>query len=88
VTCLLQIAVALRLDSQYDEGMGKSYYWMVWYPLAYWLLNMLTTIWAVPKTLMRKRNSRAVWVSPDRGIQQTAQVPAPAAHEHYVSTKS
>ncbi|GGP22761.1 poly-beta-1,6-N-acetyl-D-glucosamine synthase [Silvimonas iriomotensis] len=88
VTCLLQIGVALRLDSQYDEGMGKSYYWMVWYPLAYWLLNMLTTIWAVPKTLMRKRNSRAVWVSPDRGIQQTVQTPTPAAHEHYVSTKS
>ncbi|WP_283148066.1 poly-beta-1,6-N-acetyl-D-glucosamine synthase [Silvimonas soli] len=87
-TCLLQIAVALRLDARYDEGLGRSYYWMVWYPLAYWLLNMLTTIWAVPKTLMRKRNARAVWVSPDRGIQQTVQTPHPPVHEHHVSTKS
>jgi biofilm PGA synthesis N-glycosyltransferase PgaC len=68
-TCLAQIAVALRLDARYDYGLSRIYYWMVWYPLAYWLLNMLTTIWALPKALLRRRNARAVWVSPDRGLQ-------------------
>ena len=47
----------------------RIYYWMIWYPIGYWLLNMLTTVWAVPKTMMRKKNTRAIWVSPDRGIK-------------------
>lgn len=76
-TCLLQIGLSLMLDGPYERqhvqtgrfGLLRIYYWMIWYPLAYWLLNMLTTIWAVPKTLLRKRHARAIWVSPDRGIK-------------------
>lgn len=76
-TCLLQIALSLLIDSRYERrqvdakrgGLARAYYWMIWYPLAYWLLNMLTTVWAVPKTIMRKRHARAVWVSPDRGVR-------------------
>lgn len=72
-TCLLQIGISLLLDAHYEKSHGQKvarvYYWMIWYPLAYWLLNMLTTIWAVPRTLMRKRHARAIWVSPDRGVK-------------------
>jgi poly-beta-1,6-N-acetyl-D-glucosamine synthase len=68
-TCLMQIGVSLALDARYDKGIFKSFYWMIWYPLAYWMLNMATTIVAVPRALLRKTKRRARWKSPDRGIK-------------------
>jgi biofilm PGA synthesis N-glycosyltransferase PgaC len=67
-TCLLQIGVSLALDARYDKGSLKSFYWMIWYPLAYWILSMITTIVAVPRALLRETKKRARWISPDRGI--------------------
>ena len=67
-TCLIQIGVSLALDARYDKGSLKSFYWMIWYPLAYWMLNMATTIVAVPRALLRNTKRRARWNSPDRGI--------------------
>ena len=69
VTCLLQFAVSLVIDSRYEKGLAKLYYWIIWYPLAYWLINVLTTIVAVPRALLKRREERAVWTSPDRGEQ-------------------
>lgn len=66
---LLQFAVSKWLDGHYDKGLGKNYYWMIWYPFAYWLLNWLTAITALPKVLFSKQ-TRARWVSPDRGVHQ------------------
>lgn len=68
VTCLLQFAVSLSIDSRYEQGLLRKYFWMIWYPLAYWLINVITIVVAVPKSIFSKRSSRAVWNSPDRGI--------------------
>lgn len=68
VLCLLQFAISLRFDSRYEPASGRHYYWMIWYPLAYWLLNTLTSIVAFPKALFKRRGQRARWVSPDRGV--------------------
>ncbi|TVP77725.1 MAG: poly-beta-1,6 N-acetyl-D-glucosamine synthase, partial [Gemmatimonadales bacterium] len=68
-TCLLQFAVSLAIDGRYERGLGRFYYWMVWYPIAFWTINMLTTVAAVPKALLKRRGTRAVWVSPDRGLR-------------------
>lgn len=70
--CLVQFAVSKWLDGHYDEGLGKNYYWMIWYPFAYWLLNLFTAVTALPKVLFSTQG-RARWVSPDRGVHQ--QVP-------------
>ncbi|EDZ62532.1 N-glycosyltransferase PgaC [Sulfurimonas gotlandica GD1] len=67
--CLIQFAVSRWLDGRYDEGLGKNYFWMIWYPFAYWLLNLLTAVVAVPKVLFSKKG-RARWISPDRGAHQ------------------
>ena len=67
-TCLLQFAVSMGMDSRYEKGMGRCYYWMIWYPLAFWILNVFTTLAAVPKVLLRGKQ-RAIWISPDRGLQ-------------------
>jgi len=68
-TCLVQIFVSMFMDRRYDQRIFRNFFWMIWYPLAYWMLNMCTTVWAVPQVLMRKRGKRAVWVSPDRGLR-------------------
>ncbi|WP_429885492.1 poly-beta-1,6-N-acetyl-D-glucosamine synthase [Geoalkalibacter halelectricus] len=68
LTCLLQFAISLAIDSRYEKGLGRFYYWMIWYPLAFWLINLLTAIVGLPKALFRERGRRATWVSPDRGV--------------------
>jgi biofilm PGA synthesis N-glycosyltransferase PgaC len=67
-TCLIQVAVSLMLDRRYDKGLLRNYYWTIWYPLAYWVLNMLTTVIALPRVLLRNKGKRARWTSPDRGV--------------------
>lgn len=67
--CLVQTFIALKLDSRYDRSILKSYYWAVWYPIAFWLLNTLTSVVAFPKAILRTKGKRAIWVSPDRGVR-------------------
>jgi poly-beta-1,6-N-acetyl-D-glucosamine synthase len=68
-TCLLQFAISLVIDSRYERNIGKYYFWVIWYPLAYWMLNVLTNVVALPKVLLQAKGKRAIWVSPDRGIR-------------------
>ena len=67
-TCLLQIMLSLVLDRRYDRGLLKNYFWMIWYPIVYWLLTAATAVAALPKTIFRDSEKRARWISPDRGI--------------------
>ena len=67
-TCLLQFAISKWLDSRYDKGLGKNYFWMIWYPIVYWLLTAATAVAALPAALLRTSGKRATWISPDRGL--------------------
>ena len=69
LVCLLQFAVSLLIDRRYEPRIGRYYYWMIWYPAAYWLLSLMTTLAAVPLTLFKRRGQIAVWTSPDRGYR-------------------
>jgi biofilm PGA synthesis N-glycosyltransferase PgaC len=70
ITCLCQFLVSLWIDRQYERtGFLGNYFWVIWYPLLYWILSMLTSVVALPKTLFRLRRKRARWTSPDRGIR-------------------
>lgn len=69
ITCLVQFFVSLMIDRQYDKNrLLRNYFWVIWYPLFFWLLTTLTTVVAVPKTIFKKQK-RARWVSPDRGFR-------------------
>ncbi len=73
VTCLLQFGVSLAIDSRYESqtgGVGRYYYWMVWYPIVYWLMNVGTTIVGTIRAIRKKRGQRAVWVTVDRGLRE------------------
>lgn len=69
ITCLIQFCVSLLIDRQYDKNRAlRNYFWVIWYPLFFWILTMLTTVVALPKTVL-KTQKRARWISPDRGFR-------------------
>lgn len=73
ITCLIQFAVSLGIDARYERLSGsgaRHYYWMIWYPIVYWLINVGTTVNGCIKALRKKRGQRAVWVTVDRGLRQ------------------
>ena len=66
---MLQIAVGMYLDRRYDRRFGRQFYWVIWYPAAFWVVTFLTAVAAVPKVALRARGARALWTSPDRGLR-------------------
>jgi biofilm PGA synthesis N-glycosyltransferase PgaC len=70
MTCLIQFLVSLMIDRQYDNSRTlRTYFWVIWYPLFFWVLMTITTAIALPKTIFKKPK-RARWVSPDRGFRE------------------
>lgn len=69
LTCLIQFSISLYIDKRYDDQrFFRNYFWVIWYPLFFWMLSVATTVAAVPKALFNQ-NKRARWVSPDRGFR-------------------
>lgn len=67
-TCLVQFLVSLLIDSRYEKRLLRHFFWMIWYPLAYWLITVFTTVVAVPRALFERKRI-GTWTSPDRGIR-------------------
>ena len=67
--CLVQFAVTIVIDRRYEPGLGRTMFWVIWYPLVFWLISLLTTLVSFPKVLFGQHQKRARWVSPDRGIK-------------------
>ena len=65
----IQFTVSFYIDSRYDKEIFRCVYWSIWYPFAYWILNMVTVVIAFPKAMMRQKGRLATWTSPDRGEQ-------------------
>ena len=68
VVCLLQFAVSLMIERRYEKNIGASLFWIIWFPVVYWMLSLFTTLVAFPKVMLKRKRGRARWVSPDRGI--------------------
>jgi biofilm PGA synthesis N-glycosyltransferase PgaC len=43
--------------------------WVIWYPVAFWLLSAASTAVGFPRALVRRQGRRARWTSPDRGFR-------------------
>jgi len=69
---MLQSAVASVIESRYERGFWRSLFWVIWYPTAFWALSCVTSLFAFPKALFKRRGIRAVWKSPDRGYRSYA----------------
>jgi poly-beta-1,6-N-acetyl-D-glucosamine synthase len=69
LVCLIEFIVSFVIDSKYEKKIMKYYFWVVWYPLVYWLMMAITTLKAIYIVLFqRKRKRSATWMSPDRGL--------------------
>jgi biofilm PGA synthesis N-glycosyltransferase PgaC len=69
VTYLAQALVSHLVERRYEPHMLRSFFWIIWYPLAFWMLSTATTVAALPIALLRPRKERTTWVSPDRGLR-------------------
>jgi biofilm PGA synthesis N-glycosyltransferase PgaC len=69
MTCLLQFAISILIERRYEKDLWRALYWVIWYPAAYWMLSLATTLVSFPKVMLKTRRQRARWTSPDRGIK-------------------
>lgn len=72
LVCMMQFATSLAIERRYEHGLARHFFWVIWYPLAFWALGMFAAVVAFPRTLVifvRRRQVRARWVSPDRGVR-------------------
>ena len=68
VVCLLQFMVSLLIERRYEKNIASSLFWVIWFPVVYWMLSLFTTLVAFPRVMLKRQRARARWVSPDRGI--------------------
>ena len=68
-TYLFQAAVAMSIERHYDHSFPKILFWVIWYPMVFWLLICVTSTVGFTKAVFRKRDKRAAWTSPDRGFR-------------------
>jgi len=69
MTFLLQSVVSMLLERRYEPSIFKYYFWMIWYPFAYWAIIAATAVVGMHKAIWGGRKKLATWVSPDRGVR-------------------
>ena len=69
IAFLIQLSVSIYIDSRYEGKLLRYFISCIWYPYVFWLINSLTLVHGFPKALLRDKNRKATWTSPDRGIQ-------------------
>jgi biofilm PGA synthesis N-glycosyltransferase PgaC len=69
ITYLQQALVSHWLERRFEPRMMNSLFWVIWYPMAFWLISATTAVVALPLTLLKPRNERTTWTSPDRGLR-------------------
>lgn len=70
VACLMEFFASFLIDSRYEgKAFFKYYFWIIWYPFAYWIISALTAIVGSYNALIRRSGESITWESPDRGLQ-------------------
>jgi biofilm PGA synthesis N-glycosyltransferase PgaC len=68
MTCLLQMFASLWIERRYERKLLRYHLSTIWYPLAFWMISMFTTVVSLPVALLRRKGQRARWTSPNRGV--------------------
>ena len=66
--CLLQCATSIVIERRYEKKLGRELFWVIWYPLLFWVLGLLTSVVSFSKVMLSPQRRRARWVTTDRGI--------------------
>ncbi len=68
LTYLAQAVVSVGLDRRFERHLVRALFWVVWYPLVFWFLQMATAIAGLPMAIWRIHHPKGTWTSPDRGV--------------------
>jgi biofilm PGA synthesis N-glycosyltransferase PgaC len=66
---LMQFGAAMIIETRYEKDFGKMFYWMIWYPLFFWIISLFTTLEGVPRALFKRHSEHAAWGASDRGFR-------------------
>lgn len=70
VACLMEFLTSFIIDFRYEgKSFFKYYFWIIWYPFAYWMISALTAIVGSYNALIWRSGESIKWKSPDRGLQ-------------------
>ena len=64
-SALIQFAISPMIERRYEKGIGASLFWIIWFPVVYWLLSLFTTLVSFPKVMLNA-NAAGRAASPDR----------------------
>jgi biofilm PGA synthesis N-glycosyltransferase PgaC len=67
LTYLAQASISAWIDERFERGIYRSMFWLVWYPLVFWAVQALASIFGLPRAIWHMGRMRGTWVSPDRG---------------------
>ncbi|MBN7769749.1 poly-beta-1,6 N-acetyl-D-glucosamine synthase [Marinobacter daepoensis] len=70
--CLTQFTISLLIERHYERDLHHWVFWIIWYPAAYWMITLFTTLVSFPKVMLKRRKRLATWTSPDRGIKRSS----------------
>lgn len=76
ITCLLQFFLSLLIESRYEKNILKYFFWIIWYPVAYWMINAIVAVLGFPRAMFRRKGNKAIWISPDRGVNDRMNIPS------------
>ncbi len=69
LACLMEFLVSLIIDYRYEKKYYiLNYFWVIWYPAAYWIISALAAIKGVLNVFKPTGRVTEKWQSPDRGI--------------------
>ena len=69
LACLIQIIISMFIDYHYENrSLLKYYFWVIWYPLFYWLISAISVFFGFFNVFIKKGGVSVKWKSPDRGI--------------------
>ncbi len=66
---LMQFMAAMVIERRYEKNFIRLFYWMIWYPLFFWLISLFTTLEGVPRALFKTHSEREAWGQSDRGFR-------------------
>lgn len=69
VTYLFQSLIGILLDSRYERKRLRFIFWIIWYPLLFWILQTIAAVFGLVRYLVLPKSTKGRWVSPDRGLQ-------------------
>jgi biofilm PGA synthesis N-glycosyltransferase PgaC len=65
---LVQSSVSLLIDRRVEPRVFRHFIWLIWYPLAYWMMSAATSCVGFTKVTFGAKRRAGTWVSPDRGV--------------------